>query len=147
VPVLKKRPLKKRCVAELANKSITPEVHTNTPFGAGSSKDVPKQLIRQKDKFIKLKVTSSNPKSDGCARSSINGWAWHKWSHSVSPSERALVRGSRSIGVDKFGGLQDNYFRLLNNRNQSARTNRAKFRNLVAAAERAELLKITQLKV
>lgn len=146
LPVLKKRALKKRCVAELANKSITPEVHTNAPFGAGSSKDVPKQLIRQKDKFIKLKVTSSNPKSDGCARSSINGWAWHKWSHSVSPSERALVRGSRSIGIDKFGGLQDNYFRLLNNRNQSARTNRAKFRNLVAAAERAELLKITQLK-
>lgn len=146
LPVLKKKALKKRCVAELANKSITSEVHINEPFGAGSNKGVPKQLINQKEKNRKLKVTSLCPKSDGCARSSINGWAWHKWSHSVSPAERALVRGSCSIGVDKFGGLQDNSFRLLNNKNQSARTNRAKFRNLVAAAEGAELLKITQLK-
>lgn len=145
-PVLKKKALKKRCVAELANKSITSEVHINEPFGAGSNKGVPKQLIKQKEKIRKLKVTSLCPKSDGCARSSINGWAWHKWSHSASPAERALVRGSCSIGVDKFGGLQDNSFRLLNNKNQSARTNRAKFRNLVAAAEGAELLKITQLK-
>lgn len=146
LPVLKKRALKKRCVAELANKSITSEAHINEPFGAGSNKGVPKQLIKQKEKIRKLKVTSLCPKSDGCARSSINGWAWHKWSHSASPAERALLRGSRSIGVDKFGGLQDNSFRLLNNKNQSARTNRAKFRNLVAAAEGAELLKITQLK-
>ena len=37
-------------------------------------------------------------------------------------------------------------YRESSNKNQSARTNRAKFRNLVAAAEGAELLKITQLK-
>lgn len=146
LPVLKKRVLKKRRVAELGNKSFTSEVHTNVPFGAGSNKDVPKQLIRRKEKFRKLKMTSSYPKSDGCARSSINGWAWRKWSHGASPAERALVRGSHSIRVDKFGGLQENSSRLLNNKSQSARTNRAKFRNLVAAAEGAELLKITQLK-
>lgn len=146
LPVLKKRALKKRRVAELGNKSFTSEVHTNAPFGDGSNKDMPKQLIRRKEKIIKLKRTFSYPKSDGCARSSINGWAWRKWSHGASPMERALVRGSCRIGVDKFGGLQETSSRLLNNKSQSARTNRAKFRNLVAAAEGAELLKITQLK-
>ncbi|RWW78037.1 hypothetical protein BHE74_00013762 [Ensete ventricosum] len=83
--------------------------------------------------------------SDGCARSSINGWEWHKWSKTALPSERARVRGIR---VHTYSlGLQPNASQNSNPKGPSARTNRVKLRNLLAAAEGAELLKVNQLKV
>lgn len=85
------------------------------------------------------------PQSDGCARSSIDGWEWHKWSLNASPAERARIRSiyfrSQHISLDG-NGLQ-----LSNVKGLSARTNRVKLRNLLAAAEGADLLKATQLKV
>eukprot|EP01018_Ginkgo_biloba_P031880 Gb_04139 [translate_table: standard] len=145
-PVLKRRRLKKKVVSDLENESLNFEVSTKAPFLDVMKKAVPKQMIRQKRKSQKIEIPVSFPKSDGCARSSINGWAWHSWSHSACPSDRARVRGSHIVGIDHIGGSQNKPSRLLNNKSQSARTNRVKLRNLVAAAEGADLLKITQLK-
>ncbi|XP_008796455.2 histone-lysine N-methyltransferase ATXR7 isoform X2 [Phoenix dactylifera] len=91
----------------------------------------------------RVKPSLPCPKSDGCARTSIDGWEWHKWSRNAPPSDRARVRGIR---------VQTNYFASMSNASQSsnvkgpsARTNRVKLRNLLAAAEGADLLKVTQL--
>ncbi|XP_062099422.1 histone-lysine N-methyltransferase ATXR7 isoform X2 [Humulus lupulus] len=91
------------------------------------------------------KTTSLCPRSDGCARASINGWEWRKWSISASPSERVRVRGSKHVHVDHLGS-DGTTSQWSNGKGLSARTNRAKLRNLVAAAEGADLLKATQLK-
>ncbi|THU50634.1 hypothetical protein C4D60_Mb06t22350 [Musa balbisiana] len=92
----------------------------------------------------KVKPTFPCPMSDGCARSSINGWEWHKWSKTALPSERARVRGIR---VHTYSlGFQPNASQNSNPKGPSARTNRVKLRNLLAAAEGAELLKVNQLK-
>ncbi|KAK8966099.1 Histone-lysine N-methyltransferase EZ2 [Platanthera guangdongensis] len=85
------------------------------------------------------------PKTDGCARSSISGWDWRQWSRNALPSERARLRVKRDVGLHGFGfdaiGNQHS-----NIKGPSARTNRVKLRNLLAAAEGTELLKVTQLK-
>ncbi|XP_073010874.1 histone-lysine N-methyltransferase ATXR7-like [Typha latifolia] len=92
----------------------------------------------------KLKPAIPCPKSDGCARASINGWDWRKWSRNAPPAERVRVRGSR---VQKHPFCSEtNSSKSSNLKGPSARTNRVKLRNLLAAAEGAELLKITQLK-
>lgn len=93
----------------------------------------------------KVKATLPCPKSDGCARCSINGWDWHKWSKTALPSDRARVRGSRNQNYSL--GFQINAPHNINPRGPSARTNRVKYRNLLAAAEGADILKVTQLKV
>ncbi|XP_030503853.1 histone-lysine N-methyltransferase ATXR7 isoform X1 [Cannabis sativa] len=85
------------------------------------------------------------PRSDGCARASIDGWEWRKWSICASPSERVRVRGSKHVHVDHLGS-DITTSQWSNSKGLSARTNRAKLRNLVAAAEGADLLKATQLK-
>ncbi|KAG1358998.1 histone-lysine N-methyltransferase ATXR7 [Cocos nucifera] len=91
----------------------------------------------------RVKPSLPCPKSDGSARTSIDGWEWHKWSRNALPSDRARVRGIH---------VQSNYFASMSNASQSsnvkgpsARTNRVKLRNLLAAAEGADLLKVTQL--
>ncbi|GLJ23146.1 hypothetical protein SUGI_0436810 [Cryptomeria japonica] len=145
VSSFKRRSLKKKSVAELAEKSINCDDNWNAPFLTGVSKDLPKRLRKKKEISLKVNVKFKFPMSDGCARSSISGWAWHKWSHNASPAERALVRGFQAFDINQSGGSQDKPSKLVN-KSQSARTNRAKLRNLAAAAEGAELLKITQLK-
>ncbi|KAK6939163.1 SET domain [Dillenia turbinata] len=93
----------------------------------------------------KLRASNSCPKSDGCARSAINGWEWHLWSQKASPAERACVRGHWHVYV-QHPGSELNASQLLNTKGLSARTNRVKLRNLLAAADGADLLKATQLK-
>lgn len=85
------------------------------------------------------------PKTDGCARSSISGWDWRQWSRNALPSDRVRLRGNHEVVPHSFcfdaNGNQNS-----NIKGPSARTNRVKLRNLLAAAEGAELLKVTQLK-
>ncbi|CAI0381449.1 unnamed protein product, partial [Linum tenue] len=100
-------------------------------------------LENKKSRSFQLSITC--PPSDGCARSSINGWEWHLWSLNASPSERAFVRGQ--FVRSKCSSSETCASQFANGRGLSARTNRAKVRNLLAAAEGAELLKATQLKV
>ncbi|OMO94655.1 hypothetical protein COLO4_16220 [Corchorus olitorius] len=103
-------------------------------------------IADQKAQPVRSKTANSCPISDGCARSSINGWEWHKWSLNASPAERAHVRGTQCIDM-KFSRYEvNNMTQGSNSKGLSARTNRVKLRNLVAAAEGADLLKATQLK-
>ncbi|WRX29865.1 SET domain - like 10 [Theobroma cacao] len=95
---------------------------------------------------IRSRTANSCPRSDGCARSSINGWEWHKWSLNASPAERARVRGIQCTHMKYSGSEVNNMMQLSNGKGLSARTNRVKLRNLLAAAEGADLLKATQLK-
>lgn len=97
-------------------------------------------------KLNKTGVPSSCPASVGCARTSIDGWRWHKWSLHARPAERARVRGNQITTMQRFtsdiSGSHPSRVKGI-----SARTNRVKMRNLLAAAEGAELLKTSQLKV
>ncbi|KAF8085732.1 hypothetical protein N665_0649s0008 [Sinapis alba] len=100
-----------------------------------------KPLVKLGPKASNKKVLVPMPKSDGCARTSINGWDWHAWSLKASPKERARVRGSSCVHTQHFGSKINSSQNVL-----SARTNRAKMRNLLAAADGADLLKVSQLK-
>ncbi|XP_042406071.1 histone-lysine N-methyltransferase ATXR7-like isoform X1 [Zingiber officinale] len=92
----------------------------------------------------KVKATLPCPKSDGCVRCSINGWDWHKWSKTALPADRARVRGIRN---QKYSlNFHINAPHNINPKGPSARTNRVKYRNLLAAAEGTDILKVTQLK-
>ncbi|KAK3018199.1 hypothetical protein RJ639_002892, partial [Escallonia herrerae] len=104
-----------------------------------------KEAVAQKVKISKSRTPKRCPRSDGCARSSINGWEWHKWSLHASPVERARVRGTRGVHAQSRC-LEVNGSQFSNVKGLSARTNRVKLRNLLAAAEGADLLKATQLK-
>lgn len=105
-----------------------------------------RQVSVQKTKSSKSRTLNPCPISDGCARSSINGWEWHAWSICASPAERARVRGV--LCAHAMYSFPEAYAsQLSNGKALSARTNRMKLRNLLAAAEGAELLKATQLKV
>ncbi|KAK3187912.1 hypothetical protein Dsin_027473 [Dipteronia sinensis] len=104
-----------------------------------------KQVAVQKTKAGKCRTSNLCPRSDGCARSSINGWEWHKWSQNASPADRARVRGTRYFHSNYLGS-DVNASQWANGKGLSARTNRVKLRNLLAAAEGAELLKASQLK-
>ncbi|KAJ6731260.1 HISTONE-LYSINE N-METHYLTRANSFERASE SETD1 [Salix viminalis] len=103
------------------------------------------QVTARKTKCSKSRMLNPCPRSDGCARSSINGWAWHAWSVKASPAERARVRGAQCIHA-KYSGSEAYASQLSNGKVLSARTNRVKLRNLLAAAEGVDLLKATQLK-
>ncbi|KAJ3693076.1 hypothetical protein LUZ60_012171 [Juncus effusus] len=91
---------------------------------------------------------SPPPVSDGCARSSIDGWAWRAWSRTATPSERLKVRGPKV----QTGYLRKNNFAEKSKvggklqKGASARSNRARLRNLLAGVDGgSDLLKITQL--
>ncbi|KAL2529826.1 histone-lysine N-methyltransferase ATXR7 [Forsythia ovata] len=103
-----------------------------------------KKTVVQKIKRSKSRTMRPCPQSDGCARSSIDGWEWHKWSLNASPAERARIRGTRLRSQPI--SLDGNGLQLSNVKGLSARTHRVKLRNLLAAAEGADLLKATQLK-
>lgn len=105
-----------------------------------------KQLAAQKVKPAKPKVAYPCPRSDRCARTSINGWEWHRWSRNALPADRARVKGAHFVRT-QYLGSEFHTSQCSNAKGHSARTNRVKFRNLLAAAEGAELLKSTQLKV
>ena len=108
----------------------------------GASKQVP---VASR-KSAKSKPLNLCPRSDGCARTSIDGWEWHKWSRSASPAYKARVRGLPCV-QNKCIDSENNLSQLSNGKGLSARTNRVKLRNLLAAAEGADLLKVPQLKV
>ncbi|KAF7801338.1 histone-lysine N-methyltransferase ATXR7 isoform X1 [Senna tora] len=103
------------------------------------------QANMTKLKSVKSKPLNLCPRSDGCARTSIDGWEWHKWSVNASPADRARVRGNLCI-QKKCMPSDSNSTHWSNGKGLSARTNRVKLRNLLAAAEGADLLKATQLK-
>lgn len=105
-----------------------------------------KEVTVRKMKTNKSRKSHLCPRSDGCARSSIIGWDWHRWSANASPAERARVRGTHSIHP-QYVGSEVSGSQVWNMKCLSARTNRVKMRNLVAAVEGADLLKATQLKV
>ncbi|CAM8885640.1 unnamed protein product [Rhodiola kirilowii] len=101
-----------------------------------------KELALQHVKY--KKPANPCPKSDECARTSINGWDWRRWSLNASPSDKEYVKGNKGQPGCPSSGI--NAFHFANGRGLSARTNRAKMRNLLAAADGADLLKTTQLK-
>ncbi|KAL8523875.1 hypothetical protein ACS0TY_013726 [Phlomoides rotata] len=110
---------------------------------------IPKQALskrvdRPKIKRSKSKTVRHCPQPDGCARSSINGWEWRKWAMDASPAERARVRGTHIHSL--YNNVEYSGSHSSNVKGLSARTNRVKLRNLLAAAEGADLLKATQLK-
>lgn len=105
-----------------------------------------KQVAMQKVKHSKSKVSNPCPKSEGCARSSVSGWEWRRWSLKATPAERARVRGTHRVHTQSIGGSELSGSQMLSTKGLSARTNRVKMRNLLAAAEGADLLKATQLK-
>lgn len=106
---------------------------------------VPKRIDGHKIKRSKSRTVRPCPQSNGCARSSINGWEWRKWASDASPAERARVRGTQIHSLYINSECNGNH--SSNVKGLSARTNRVKMRNLLAAAEGADLLKATQLKV
>ncbi|XP_074379948.1 histone-lysine N-methyltransferase ATXR7 isoform X1 [Apium graveolens] len=127
-------------------------VDNNTPpekllkVEKGPTGQVPfKQVEVTKSKSSKYRTSPVYPKSYGCARTSINGWEWHKWSITATPSERTRVRGS-TLRHAQSRGSEINVSQISNSKGLSARTNRVKMRNLLAAADGADLLKATQLK-
>ncbi|KAF6160902.1 hypothetical protein GIB67_025437 [Kingdonia uniflora] len=135
--------LKKKLLMDDIALTQLPEV-PKSPNGGLLKKAQRKKKALKKVKPNKLRMPGSCPKPDGCARSSINGWDWHKWSVGASPADRARVRGTRSSHIRNLGSEASSH--PLNTKGLSARTNRVKLRNLVAAADGAELLKVTQLK-
>lgn len=110
-----------------------------------SKKTACKKVEIRKAKANKSRTLNSCPKSDGCARCCINGWEWHAWSLKASPAERARVRGIHYTQTNYLGSASKiSQWSVV--KGLSARTNRVKLRNLLAAAEGADLLKATQLK-
>lgn len=139
-------------VLNIKRKHITDNVPSSRPTKVSKVADGPsKQAACGKVAVKKMKSTKSRalktyPRSDGCARSSVNGWEWHRWSLSASPAERARVRGV-PFNHSKYVGSEINASQWSNVKGLSARTNRVKLRSLLAAVEGADLLKATQLKV
>ncbi|CAA6670399.1 unnamed protein product [Spirodela intermedia] len=70
-------------------------------------------------------------------------WDWRRWSQKASPADRSWVR----VQFGHSSTLRSVVWASQNSsvKGPSARTNRVKLRNLLAAAEGSELLKITQL--
>ncbi|KAJ4836901.1 hypothetical protein Tsubulata_037371 [Turnera subulata] len=135
----------KRKLAEDSGPASKPAKILKTVNGSNAKKLTARHSTGQKTNSVKTKELNPCPKSHGCARSSINGWEWHKWSLNASHAERARVRGVQFIH-SKYLNCEANSSPLPNGKGLSARTNRAKMRNLLAAAEGADLLKATQLK-
>ncbi|CAN8277015.1 unnamed protein product [Cochlearia groenlandica] len=133
-----KTPCKCINIGRRSKKLIVRKKHTQEP---SPIKDLISKSINKKSL-----VLFSPPESDGCARTSINGWAWHAWSLKASSEERSRVRGSSYVQHTQHSGSKINPNHNNNNGHSlSARTNRAKMRNLLAAADGADLLKVSQL--
>lgn len=125
----------------------SPSIKVQKVASCGSKSASSRGVADQKSRTVRSRTANPCPRSDRCARTSINGWEWHKWSLNASPAERARVRGIQSIQMRYSGPEVNSMTHLSNSKGLSARTNRVKLRNLLAAAEGADLLKATQLKV
>ncbi|XP_038886069.1 histone-lysine N-methyltransferase ATXR7 isoform X2 [Benincasa hispida] len=117
----------------------------STIAGDVSKQAASKKVVAQKKKSDKSRKSNLSIRSDGCARSSINGWEWRRWTLKASPAERARNRGLQYFNSEPLGP-DVSTSHLLNGKGLSARTNRVKLRNLLAAADGADLLKASQLK-
>ena len=84
---------------------------------------------------------------DGCARTSIDGWAWHNRVRSSHPSERVQRNMDCINGADRPKLLNRSSSSRTQKNTQAARTNRAQLRQLAAAAEGSDIIKLPQLKV
>ncbi|KAE8806676.1 BTB/POZ domain-containing protein [Hordeum vulgare] len=125
-----------------------PLVDNKVPF---ENVSVPTKLAKKRknknmstDSSQKAKPLILCPESDGCARASSNGWEWRNWARTATPSERTRVRGYRVRSI--LSTSANNVWKNPQVKGTSARTNRVKLRNLLAASEGTELLKITQSK-
>ncbi|KAM3253990.1 hypothetical protein ACQJBY_047860 [Aegilops geniculata] len=126
----------------------TPLVDNEVPF---ENVSVPTKFAKKRknknmstDSSQKAKPLILCPESDGCARASSNGWEWRNWARTATPSERTRVRGYRVRSI--LSTSANNVWKNPQVKGTSARTNRVKLRNLLAASEGTELLKITQSK-
>ncbi|XP_042015805.1 histone-lysine N-methyltransferase ATXR7-like isoform X3 [Salvia splendens] len=137
-------------LSKLKRKSLNNHSQQSRPgkvqkLANGTPKEaVPKQIDGHQTTKIKTRMPRPCPQSDGCARTSINGWEWRKWASEASSAERARVRGNHIRSLYISSECNGNHSSSV--KGLSARTNRAKLRNLLAAAEGADLLKATQLK-
>ncbi|XP_019425745.1 PREDICTED: histone-lysine N-methyltransferase ATXR7 isoform X2 [Lupinus angustifolius] len=111
----------------------------------GKKQGARKQVMVAMNNSAKSKPLDLCPRSDGCAKTSIDGWEWHKWSQNASPALRARVRGLTCV-QNKITDSDNNFTHLSNGKGLSARTNRVKLRRLLAAVDGADLLKVPQLK-
>uniref|UniRef100_A0A0E0RJY6 [histone H3]-lysine(4) N-trimethyltransferase n=1 Tax=Oryza rufipogon TaxID=4529 RepID=A0A0E0RJY6_ORYRU len=103
-----------------------------------------KQKNLSNESNLKKKPLVLFPESYGCARASVSGWEWRDWARNATPSERAQVRGYRVRSI--LSAPENNVLKSSQVKGSSARTNRVKLRNLLAAAEGTDLLKIMQSK-
>ncbi|XP_049381217.1 histone-lysine N-methyltransferase ATXR7-like isoform X8 [Solanum stenotomum] len=138
LPDLKKRKLEDNLTASRSRK------FQRQSSGVGNQAAT-KVATPEKNQKGKSRIAKHCSQSVGCARTSINGWEWRKWSLRASPAERARVRGTKVVHIQSVSS-DANGSQMLNVKGISARTNRVKLRNLLAAAEGADLLKATQLK-
>ncbi|KAG6599079.1 Histone-lysine N-methyltransferase ATXR7, partial [Cucurbita argyrosperma subsp. sororia] len=137
-------------VSKLKRKQKVDELSFSRNKVSAIAGDVSKQAARKKVVAPKEKSDKSRKlnlciRSNGCARSSINGWEWRRWTLKASPAERARNRGIQYFNSELLGP-DVTTSHLLNGKGLSARTNRVKVRNLLAAADGADLLKASQLK-
>lgn len=138
-------------VSKLKRKQKVDELSFSRNKVSAIAGDVSKQAaskkgVAQKEKSDKSRKLNLCIRSNGCARSSINGWEWRRWTLKASPAERARNRGIQYFNSELLGP-DVTTSHLLNGKGLSARTNRVKVRNLLAAADGADLLKASQLKV
>ncbi|KAK8309345.1 hypothetical protein V6Z12_D02G120100 [Gossypium hirsutum] len=147
-----KKTLKAKKVSGVKRKQLnydecpSPSIKVQKVASCGSKSSSSRGVADQKSRTVRSRTANPCPRSDGCARTSINGWEWHKWSLNASPAERARVRGVQCIQMKYSGPEVNSMTHLSNSKGLSARTNRVKLRNLLAAVEGADLLKATQLK-
>ncbi|KAJ4793976.1 histone-lysine N-methyltransferase [Rhynchospora pubera] len=144
---------KKKKARQLPGKGTKPALPCPVSDGCEASQVEQKLAVVKKEKKARqlpgkgTKPALPCPVSEGCARVSIDGWEWRNWSRNATPAERARVRGPRVqtgyLRNEKFDSKLSPH--LL--KGPSARTNRVKMRNLLAAVEGTDLLKISQLSV
>uniref|UniRef100_A0A0D9Y1D6 [histone H3]-lysine(4) N-trimethyltransferase n=1 Tax=Leersia perrieri TaxID=77586 RepID=A0A0D9Y1D6_9ORYZ len=150
IPV-KKRKKNLSCESNLKAKQLilyTESVGCEAPIENRTTSTISVKKRKQKnlssESNLKKKPLVLCPESFGCARASVSGWEWRDWARNATPSERAQVRGYRSRRL--LVAPENNVLKSSQVKGASARTNRAKLRNLLAAAEGTDLLKITQSK-
>lgn len=137
--------------SKLKAKPLTsPESYVcEAPIDNRTTSTMPAKKRKQKnlsnESNLKKKPLVLCPESYGCARASVSGWEWRDWARNATPSERAQVRGYRVRSI--LSAPENNVLKSSQVKGSSARTNRVKLRNLLAAAEGTDLLKIMQSKV
>lgn len=125
--------------ADIAEAKVTP-----MKISKQSEDCLPKKTSQKTKTGAIVKKSVACPASTGCARTSINGWDWRKWSRNAPPSERAHVKGTLTLNhQNKFS--ESSMFKHSSIKGPSARTNRVKLRSLLAASEGSDMIKFNQL--